>query len=195
MKDLRNTLCLVAATTAIVVGACASSDAGPHPPGPGSSAGGQHGDGDGVDTGTTVDLPAVDDSTRLSGDAANPPEVMADAATDPGPPSGGGGACSSLFCEDFEGGMIDPARWSAQMGGAGTLEVQQQIVAHGKHAYHVHGSGASGDFAMIIVRNAPMALRGPGPLSVAPTSTPARTSARTSNWGSRAARATRPWPR
>ncbi|HXI56836.1 MAG TPA: hypothetical protein VNO55_12305 [Polyangia bacterium] len=170
MKDLGNTLCLVAVAAAIFVGACASSDAGPHIPG--SSAGG-HGDGgagvgtggvSGVDTGAAVDGLAVDEATRPPDGAASLPEVLADAATDPGPPSGNGGPCGNLFCEDFEQGMIDPTRWSAQMGGAGTLEVQQQIVAHGKHAYHVHGSGTSGDFAMIIAKSIPMALHGAGPL-------------------------------
>jgi len=109
-------------------------------------------------------------------DRADPPQMDAgagpagspgggsDAASDPGAPSENEGPCSSLFCEDFERGMVDPAIWSPQMGGAGTLEVQQQIVAHGKYAYHVHGSGAQGDFAMIVATNVPQALRGSGPL-------------------------------
>ncbi|MEA2695944.1 MAG: hypothetical protein QOI66_215, partial [Myxococcales bacterium] len=146
------------AVAAILLRGCTNSGTGAPPPGtsPGGQAG-QRGDDTGlaagVDTGTTVDERAVDEATRPPDDAATPPDVLADAATDidtaPAKPSGDGGPCGNLFCEDFEGGMIDSARWSAQMGGAGTLEVQQQIVAHGKYAYHVHGSGASGDFAMI----------------------------------------------
>ena len=162
MKDLRNTLYLVAATTAIVASACASSDTGLHPPGP--SAGGDGAVAAGGDTGTSVDVPSVEEATRPPDDAAHLPEVLADATTAPDTPSGSGGPCGNPFCEDFEQGMIDSARWSTQMGGAGTLEVQQQIVAHGKYAYHVHGTGTSGDFAMIVSQNAPLALRGPGPL-------------------------------
>jgi len=106
---------------------------------------------------TGADAP---DDAAPSPDA--PPMPLADAPSEPAPAAGG--ACAGLFCEDFEQGMLDTATWSVQMGGAGTVAVQQDIVAHGKFAYRVHGSGASGDFAMIITRNAPAALRGAGPV-------------------------------
>ena len=165
MMRLRDTFRLAALAAASIASACARGDAGPPPPGSAGSSAGGH---DGVDAGGTVDVaaadhaepPPADAGAGLTGSADGGP----DAASDPAAPLENGGACGSLFCEDFERGMVDPAIWSPQMGGAGTLEVQQQIVAHGKYAYHVHGSGASGDFAMIISRNAPPALRGSGPL-------------------------------
>ena len=75
-------------------------------------------------------------------------------------------ACAGLFCEDFElgAGQLDPAKWDIQKGAGGTEVIQQQQVAHGKYALYVHGSGARGDFASILTKNAPMALRGAGPV-------------------------------
>jgi hypothetical protein len=75
-------------------------------------------------------------------------------------------ACSGLFCEDFEqgGGQLDPAKWDVQKGAGGTEVIQQNIVGHGKYALYVHGSGARGDFATILTKSVPMALRGAGPV-------------------------------
>jgi hypothetical protein len=42
--------------------------------------------------------------------------------------------------------------------------VEQEIVAHGNYAWHVHGTGAGGDFATILTKSAPMALQGAGPI-------------------------------
>jgi hypothetical protein len=86
-----------------------------------------------------------------------------DAASDPPPSGTGNGACAALFCEDFEQGQLDPARWETLMGGSGMAMVQQQTVAHGMYALHVHGSGAVGHFASILTKNVPMALQGAGP--------------------------------
>jgi hypothetical protein len=164
MMNLRNSVCLVAVATAVFTGACANSDARSHSSG--SSAGGQGG----RDSGAAVDVPAAVDEVPAPpadapADTANVPEVVADAPSDPGASSGdAGGVCGNLFCEDFEQGMIDPAKWLTQMGGSGTVEVQQQIVHRGKYAYHVHGSGTALDFAMIVAKDVPMALKGPGPL-------------------------------
>jgi hypothetical protein len=76
-----------------------------------------------------------------------------------------GAACSGLFCEDFEQGQgqLDPAKWDTQMGGSGVAMVQQQTVAHGKYALHVHDSGTVGNFATILTKNVPTALQGAGP--------------------------------
>ena len=73
--------------------------------------------------------------------------------------------CSGLFCEDFEQGQgqLDPAKWDTQMGGSGMAMVQQQTVAHGKYALHVHDSGTVGNFATILTKNVPAALQGAGP--------------------------------
>ena len=80
--------------------------------------------------------------------------------------SGNDDACTGLFCEDFEQGQgqLAPAKWDVQKGAGGTEVIQQQQVAHGKYALYVHGSGARGDFATILTKNAPMALRGAGPV-------------------------------
>jgi len=74
------------------------------------------------------------------------------------------GPCKGLFCEDFEDGPIDAAKWDVKVGAGGMQMVQQQTVAHGKYAWHVHGTGARGDFATILTKNAPMALQGAGPV-------------------------------
>jgi hypothetical protein len=79
-------------------------------------------------------------------------------------PGAEGGACSGLFCEDFEDGQVDPTKWDLLMGQGGTAMVQQQTVAHGKYAWYVHGTGARGDFASILTKNAPAALQGAGPV-------------------------------
>jgi len=55
-------------------------------------------------------------------------------------------------------------RWDLKMGAGGTEEIQQQIVAHGKYAWHVHSTGARGDFAMILTKSAPPSLQGAGPV-------------------------------
>lgn len=87
--------------------------------------------------------------------------------------SGGGAAgsadasaCGGLFCEDFEqgAGQLDASKWDAKVGGGGTQVIQREIVAHGTYAWHVHGTGARGDFATILTKNAPAALRGAGPV-------------------------------
>ncbi len=85
--------------------------------------------------------------------------------------SGQGGAssnaaCTGVFCEDFEqgGGQLDSTKWEVQKGAGGIESIQEQTVAHGKYALHVQGSGARGDFAMIMTKQAPPALQGAGPV-------------------------------
>jgi len=68
--------------------------------------------------------------------------------------------CAGLVCENFESGMIDTNKWDVQLGG-GTLAVQQQIVAHGQYAMHVHGqAGPALDWALLVAKNVPAALKG-----------------------------------
>jgi hypothetical protein len=55
-------------------------------------------------------------------------------------------------------------RWDLRTGAGGTQMIQQSTVAHGKYAWQVHGTGPAGDFAMILTKNAPAALRGAGPI-------------------------------
>jgi len=75
-------------------------------------------------------------------------------------PSEAGSGCIGLFCEDFELGQIDQARWDLVTGAGGTLVVEQQTVAHGKYALQVHGLAGISDYALIVTKNAPAALRG-----------------------------------
>jgi len=72
--------------------------------------------------------------------------------------AGGPAACPGLFCEDFESGSIDPAKWDTSTKG-GTLAVQSQQVAHGKYALHLQGLGSgSDDWATLFAKNSPAAL-------------------------------------
>jgi hypothetical protein len=99
----------------------------------------------------------------LSGDGGSR-DGSTDAAFGGDGGSNDGGACAGLFCEDFEQGQLDPAKWDVLVGAGGTQMVDQKIVAHGKYAFHVHGTGARGDFATILTKSAPLALRGAGPV-------------------------------
>ena len=97
------------------------------------------GDG-GADAGAT---------TPVDADAVN--DVPAETAT-PG--------CAGLVCEDFESGAIDADKWTVVMGGGGTMMVQQQTVAHGKYALQVHGQSGPTDWAQLLVKSVPAALKG-----------------------------------
>ena len=67
--------------------------------------------------------------------------------------------CVGLLCEDFESGKIDGDKWTVEMGG-GTMTVQQQVVAHGQYAMQVHGQAGPGDWALLVAKNVPAALKG-----------------------------------
>jgi hypothetical protein len=86
-----------------------------------------------------------------------------DAAGDVGPSGGDAapGTCAGVFCEDFELGQIDPAKWSTPAIGGATMTVQTKTVAHGKYAVQFHGpaSPAAKDYVYIITKNAPAALQ------------------------------------
>jgi len=129
--------------------------------------GGESGTGSGPDAATG----AAGESGGGSGGAAAIPDGGASGSggsTDAG--AGGaagsstGGPCVGLFCEDFEQGQLDPAVWDIQTGSGGTEMIAQDIVAHGKYALHMHGTGAGGDFALIVSKNMPKALQGAGPI-------------------------------
>jgi hypothetical protein len=73
----------------------------------------------------------------------------------------GTGSCAAVFCEDFEQGMIDGAKWDLTEGNGGTALVQQDVVAHGKYALKVHGlASAKDDYALIVTKSGPTALAG-----------------------------------
>lgn len=122
-----------------------TSDAGAAPGrdatiGPGADAAG---------SGLAGDASAGDDAGRASADAAG--EAASDA---------GGTGCAGLLCEDFENGDVDSTQWTTVADG-GTLEVQQQQVAHGRYAAHLHGlAGPSSDWALLVPKSVPAALQG-----------------------------------
>jgi len=129
--------------------------------------GGESGTGSGPDAATG----AAGESGGGSGGAAAIPDGGAsgsggstDAGAGGAAGSSAGGPCVGLFCEDFEQGQLDPAVWDIQTGSGGTEMIAQDIVAHGKYALHMHGTGAGGDFALIVSKNMPKALQGAGPI-------------------------------
>lgn len=70
------------------------------------------------------------------------------------------GSCAGLFCEDFEGGTIDPSVWNIQQNGKQTSKVETELVAHGKYAVQFHGAPNVQSYDFIITRHAPVALAG-----------------------------------
>jgi hypothetical protein len=87
-------------------------------------------------------------------------------AASEGGSSEGGGASQGLFSDDFEeGATLNPGKWTVAMGGNASQELQTQIAAHGMYAWHVHGGSATGgnvahgDFATILVKTPPAALK------------------------------------
>jgi len=44
----------------------------------------------------------------------------------------------AMFTEDFESGAINPKVWVQRVAGDATISVEQDVVAHGKNALHVH---------------------------------------------------------
>lgn len=76
------------------------------------------------------------------------------------PADGGAAGCSGLVCEDFESGSLDAAKWD-QVAKGGIVMIEQQRVAHGKYAVQLHApSGASDDWALLVVKEVPAALKG-----------------------------------
>ena len=147
----------LAGALALGLMACTSGGAGPMSPAGGGTGGGSGGSAGGGAGGA---------GGGGQPDAAPPVDApgSVDAQSDPPPAETGSGACAGLFCEDFEQGQLDPAKWDTQMGGSGVAMVQQQTVAHGKYALHVHDNGTVGHFATILTKNVPMALQGAGPV-------------------------------
>jgi hypothetical protein len=117
---------------------------------------------------TTIVPDAGEVNDPKDGATAVATESGIDAATDVAPSidaesalSEASAGCAGLFCEDFEQGQIDPAKWDLQVGAGGTAMVQQQTAAHGKYAMHVHGLAGPSDYALIVTKNAPAVLQGP----------------------------------
>jgi hypothetical protein len=135
-------------------GGGASGGAGGAPAPPGGAAGGGGASGGGAaDAGTAGGAAAgVGGADAGASDAAAGP---ADAVPEVAAPG-----CAGLLCEDFEGGEIDATKWSVVMGGGGTMMVQQQTVAHGNYALQVHGQSGPTDWAQLVAKDVPAALKG-----------------------------------
>ena len=69
-------------------------------------------------------------------------------------------ACGNLICEDFESGAVDATKWDTVTGSGGVMSVQRQTVAHGKYALQVHGQAGPTDWALLVAKNVPAALKG-----------------------------------
>jgi hypothetical protein len=94
------------------------------------------------------------------GGASGGAAAGASMAGNAGAAGGGGSSCGGLWCEDFESGKIDPAKWDTQTMG-GTVMLQSARSAHGKYAAQFHGqagTSVSNDYAFLIAHQAPAAL-------------------------------------
>jgi hypothetical protein len=121
-----------------------------------TGAGGVDGGGTSATAGAANASAAVDASGRDdTGPALDAPTEPGESGSEPGAL-----ACGGLLCEDFEGGAIDANKWSLVVGGGGTITVQQQTVAHGKHALQVHGASGATDWALLVAKSVPAALKG-----------------------------------
>jgi len=81
-------------------------------------------------------------------------------------PEGGTNGCAGLFCEDFESGTLDTAKWAVTSGVNHVDDATQPTVvgseraAHGKYAAHFHGKGnVPNDDAFIVTKVLPAELR------------------------------------
>jgi len=101
-----------------------------------------------------------DSGTDASGGAGAAPGADARADQPEAAAEAGGRTCAGLLCEDFEGGVVDTNKWNIVMSGGGTMTVQEQTVAHGKHALQVHGAAGAMDWALLVAKNVPTALQG-----------------------------------
>ena len=69
------------------------------------------------------------------------------------------GACTGVFCEDFEHGSLDASIWTrTQLSSGNTAEVASDKAAHGTYAMHFHAKGGS-RYSMILHDGLPDALR------------------------------------
>jgi hypothetical protein len=116
----------------------------------GNSGAGTAGSGDAGAGGSGGQMGAPPDG----GAAGSAPDGGDDAAGTPG-------ACGGVFCEDFESGQVDPAKWNTPSMGGATMTIQTKTVAHGKYAVQFHGMAAppSNDYVYLITKNAPASLK------------------------------------
>ena len=55
----------------------------------------------------------------------------------------------AFFTDDFESGTLNPKVWVSKATGTATVKVEQDVVAHGKYALHMHYPAGSRDFAFV----------------------------------------------
>jgi hypothetical protein len=160
--------CSAAPPRALPGAAGASGGAGSAPPDAclncdASAAGGGSGGVAPVDAPAAVETgPAPIDAPPSTDLAAS--EVPADAALDAAAESARP-PCGGLFCEDFESGALDPAKWLVTSGVNHVDDATQPAVlesdraAHGKYAAHFHGKGnVPNDDVFIVTKQLPAAL-------------------------------------
>ena len=146
----------------LALAACGSSGATPSDGGAvdastqnDAQSGGQP-DGAGGDEGPETSTEAAGHDAAPETEGAAPAETGGGDAADEA-----GAACTGVFCEDFETGKVDPAKWTTKIAGEATVTIQQQIVAHGRYAAQFHSPdpqmGSPQDYVYIIASNA-----GPG---------------------------------
>jgi hypothetical protein len=64
----------------------------------------------------------------------------------------------ALFTEDFESGAVDPKKWSIFATGNATVTIEQDFVAHGKNALHVHYPAGARNAISFLAMSVPPAL-------------------------------------
>jgi hypothetical protein len=144
----------------------AGSSPEPSPPLGGASA--AAGGAEGGLAGTPGSAAAGGISGSASSAGGSGPDAGSDGAPDmsappPPPPPGTSAACSGLFCEDFEKGVIDPAIWDVEVNGgqpAPALVSQAGLVAHGRYAAHFHANPSVVSYDFIITKSPPPGLSG-----------------------------------
>jgi len=65
----------------------------------------------------------------------------------------------AVLSEDFESGSFDPKTWTVGATGPATVTVEQDFVAHGKNALHVHYPAGARNAIAFIGLNVPESLR------------------------------------
>jgi hypothetical protein len=117
-----------------------------------------------ADAGAEAYPPASPDSGATAPSSVDAAQSSDGPSNDAGPPGRDAATrssmCSSLFCEDFERGTLDPAVWTTQVNGGQTVGVvETALAAHGKFAVQFHANPNVQSYDFIIAKNAPVALQ------------------------------------
>ena len=143
----------------LALAACGSSGAKPSDGGAVDASTQDEAQGGGQPDGGVGGDAAAEAAAEAAGhDAAPETDSAATAETGGGDAAGeAGAACTGVFCEDFETGKVDPAKWTTKISGGATIAIQQQTVAHGRYAAQFHSpdpqAGSPQDYVYIIASN------------------------------------------